>query len=146
MRKTKIERKTNETDILVEVNLDGSGSYEIETGIGFFDHMLTQISVHGLFDLIIKAKGDLQIDPHHTVEDCGLVLDEQLIVSAGLHVSEAKGCSQAIKGNYTSNPSHDLFNPQRDGRSEVLLEVREFPENWSLQVSRSLLRVDSTDS
>ena len=74
MRTVKIERKTKETDILVEVNLDGSGKFEIETGIGFFDHMLTQIAVHGLFDLVIKAKGDLHIDPHHTVEDCGLAL------------------------------------------------------------------------
>lgn len=74
MRKAKIERKTKETDILVEVNLDGNGKFEIETGIGFFDHMLTQIAVHGLFDLIIREKGDLHIDPHHVVEDCGLVL------------------------------------------------------------------------
>jgi imidazoleglycerol-phosphate dehydratase len=74
MRTAKIERKTKETDILVEVNLDGSGKFEIETGIGFFDHMLTQIAVHGLFDLTLKAKGDLHIDPHHTIEDCGLAL------------------------------------------------------------------------
>jgi imidazoleglycerol-phosphate dehydratase len=74
MRTSSIEHKTKETDIRVEVNLDGSGEYEIVTGSGFFDHMLTQIAVHGLFDLVIIAKGDLHIDPHHTVEDCGLVL------------------------------------------------------------------------
>ncbi len=74
MRTSRIERKTKETEILVEVNLDGSGQYEIETGVGFFDHMLTQIAVHGLFDLVVRAKGDLHIDPHHTVEDCGLAL------------------------------------------------------------------------
>jgi len=74
MRTSRIERKTKETEILVEVNLDGNGQYEIETGVGFFDHMLTQIAVHGLFDLVVRAKGDLHIDPHHTVEDCGLAL------------------------------------------------------------------------
>ena len=74
MRTAKIERKTGETNILVEVNLDGSGKYKIETGVGFFDHMLTQIAVHGLFDLVIKAEGDSQIDAHHLVEDCGIVL------------------------------------------------------------------------
>lgn len=74
MRTARIQRKTKETDILVELNLDGSGQNEISTGIDFFDHMLEQIAVHGLFDLTLKAEGDLQIDPHHTVEDCGLVL------------------------------------------------------------------------
>ena len=74
MRTAKIERKTKETDILVEVNLDGAGKFEIDTGVGFFDHMLTQIAVHGSFDLVIRAKGDLYIDAHHTVEDCGLVI------------------------------------------------------------------------
>lgn len=74
MRKTKFDRKTNETEISVELNLDGTGIFEIHTGIGFFDHMLTQIPVHGLFDMVIRAKGDLHIDPHHTIEDCGLVL------------------------------------------------------------------------
>ena len=74
MRTAKINRKTKETEISIAINLDGSGDYQINTGIGFFDHMLTQIAVHGLFDLAIEAKGDLHIDPHHTVEDCGLSL------------------------------------------------------------------------
>lgn len=74
MRTSRIERKTKETNIQVNLNLDGSGNYKIDTGIGFFDHMLTQIAVHGLFDLELKAMGDLHIDSHHTVEDCSLVL------------------------------------------------------------------------
>ncbi len=74
MRTAKIIRKTSETEVAVEINVDGSGDYQIDTGIGFFDHMLTQIAIHGLFDISIKAKGDLHIDPHHTVEDCGLAL------------------------------------------------------------------------
>jgi imidazoleglycerol-phosphate dehydratase len=76
MRIASVTRKTRETDIQVELNLDGSGNYEIDTGIGFFDHMLTQIAVHGLCDLVIKAVGDHQIDAHHTVEDCGLAFGE----------------------------------------------------------------------
>lgn len=76
MRIAKINRKTSETDIQLVLNLDGSGKYQIDTGIGFLDHMLSHIAVHGLFDLEIKAKGDLHIDPHHTVEDCALVLGQ----------------------------------------------------------------------
>ena len=74
MRKSTITRKTNETDITIELNLDGSGQHKIDTGVGFLDHMLTHIAVHGLFDLTVKATGDLHIDVHHTVEDVALVL------------------------------------------------------------------------
>jgi imidazoleglycerol-phosphate dehydratase len=74
MRTSTLTRKTNETDIELSLNLDGSGKHEIATGVGFLDHMLTHIAVHGLFDLTVKAKGDLHIDVHHTVEDVALVL------------------------------------------------------------------------
>lgn len=74
MRTAKIERSTSETQITIELNLDGSGQHDIATGIGFLDHMLTHIAVHGLFDLTVKATGDLHIDVHHTVEDVALVL------------------------------------------------------------------------
>jgi len=74
MRTAKVERNTNETKITVELSLNGSGQHNIDTGIGFLDHMLTHIAVHGLFDLTVKATGDLHIDVHHTVEDVALVL------------------------------------------------------------------------
>jgi imidazoleglycerol-phosphate dehydratase len=76
-------RKTNETEIRVSLNLDGNGQHHIATGIPFFDHMLTQIARHGHFDLEIDAKGDLEIDGHHTVEDVGLVLGQALREALG---------------------------------------------------------------
>jgi imidazoleglycerol phosphate dehydratase HisB len=83
MRTANVNRKTRETDIQVDLNLDGSGNYEIDTGIGFFDHMLTQVAVHGLFDLVVNAKGDLHIDAHHTVEDCGIALGQAFLQALG---------------------------------------------------------------
>ena len=74
MRTAKVERNTNETQITIELDLDGSGQHDIDTGVGFLDHMLTHIAVHGLFDLTVKATGDLHIDVHHTVEDVALAL------------------------------------------------------------------------
>jgi imidazoleglycerol-phosphate dehydratase/histidinol-phosphatase len=75
-RKAIIDRKTKETDIHIELNLDGSGKYKISTGLGFFDHMLEQLSQHGWLNLIVQAKGDLQVDEHHTIEDTALALGE----------------------------------------------------------------------
>ncbi|MEM8859190.1 MAG: imidazoleglycerol-phosphate dehydratase HisB [Chloroflexota bacterium] len=71
-----ISRKTKETDISISINLDGSGKHNISTGVGFLDHMLTAIAVHGLFDLEVKTVGDLHIDSHHTIEDTGIVLGQ----------------------------------------------------------------------
>ena len=83
MRKAKIERKTAETSISVEVNLDGTGTYSNETGVGFFDHMLEQLSRHSLIDLTARAKGDLHIDDHHTAEDTGIALGQALVKALG---------------------------------------------------------------
>ena len=77
-RIAELSRKTNETDVYVSIDLDGSGAYDIDTGIPFFDHMLEQLSRHSGFDLVIKAKGDIQVDSHHTVEDVGIVLGKVL--------------------------------------------------------------------
>jgi imidazoleglycerol-phosphate dehydratase len=82
-RKAKISRKTKETSITVEVNIDGKGKYKIDTGIGFLDHMLEQLSKHSLMDISVKAKGDTHIDLHHTTEDTGIAIGEAISKAAG---------------------------------------------------------------
>lgn len=101
-RTAKTERKTKETDIMLEINLDGAGKYEIDTGIGFLDHMLAHLSKHGKIDLTVKAKGDLQVDAHHTVEDIAICL--------GSALSEALGDKKGIArfGN-SSVPMEDAL-------------------------------------
>ncbi|TVP71902.1 MAG: imidazoleglycerol-phosphate dehydratase HisB [Rhodobacteraceae bacterium] len=83
MRKASITHKTAETDISLQVNLDGSGVYACHTGVGFFDHMLDQLARHSLIDIEIRATGDLHIDDHHTVEDCGIALGQALVQALG---------------------------------------------------------------
>lgn len=83
IRKASVERKTKETEISVAINLDGTGECQVETGIGFFDHMLTHLAKHSLCDLAIKCKGDLVIDAHHTVEDVGIVLGQAIAQALG---------------------------------------------------------------
>ena len=82
-RTASISRKTNETTIALELNLDGSGKYSIDTGLPFFDHMLSHIAKHGVFDLELKATGDLEVDAHHTIEDCGIALGEGFTQALG---------------------------------------------------------------
>ncbi|MBN1124357.1 MAG: imidazoleglycerol-phosphate dehydratase HisB [Sedimentisphaerales bacterium] len=82
-RRANIERKTNETDIVVELELDGQGGYEINTGIGFLDHMLAHLSKHSRTDLKVKARGDLEVDAHHTVEDVAICLGNALTEALG---------------------------------------------------------------
>lgn len=83
MRSSTITRKTAETDITVTVNLDGTGQYDMATGVGFFDHMLDQLARHSLIDMTIRATGDLHIDDHHTVEDVGIALGQALAQALG---------------------------------------------------------------
>jgi imidazoleglycerol-phosphate dehydratase len=83
MRTATITRKTAETDITVQINLDGTGRYDNHTGVGFFDHMLDQLSRHALIDMTIRATGDLHIDDHHTVEDVGIALGQALTQALG---------------------------------------------------------------
>jgi len=82
-RKAKIERKTKETQITAEIDLDGTGAYDIATGIGFLDHMLEQLARHSLIDIKLKAKGDLHIDFHHTAEDSGIALGQAVAKALG---------------------------------------------------------------
>jgi imidazoleglycerol-phosphate dehydratase len=101
-RTAKIHRKTKETDVSVEFNLDGAGKYEIETGAGFLDHMLTHFSKHGKIDLVVKAKGDLDVDVHHTTEDIAICLGECLLKALG----DKKGISRY---GYSSIPMEETL-------------------------------------
>jgi len=76
MRTAELSRQTNETQVKIKLDIDGTGKHELSTGIGFLDHMLTHLAVHGLFDLSVQAKGDLEVDTHHTIEDVALVLGQ----------------------------------------------------------------------
>jgi imidazoleglycerol-phosphate dehydratase len=108
-RTARIHRKTNETDITCELNLDGVGRYEIDTGVGFLDHMLTHLSKHGKIDLTVNAKGDLHIDPHHTTEDIGICLGECLLQALGDKKGIARyGHSSVPMEDALANVSLDL--------------------------------------
>ena len=82
-RTATVERKTQETNIKISLNLDGTGVSNIETGIGFFDHMLTGFAKHGLYDMDVRVSGDLEVDGHHTVEDTGIVLGQAIAQALG---------------------------------------------------------------
>ena len=112
-RKATIARKTKETDIQIELDLDGSGQYEIATGIAFFDHMLESFARHGLFDLRVKAEGDIEVDLHHTVEDVGIAL--------GQCVRDALGTAAGIRrfGSFVL--------PMAESKVEVALDVSNRP-------------------
>jgi len=108
-RVASLERKTRETDVRVEIDLDGTGKYEISTGIAFFDHMLESFAKHGLFDLRLTAKGDLGVDAHHTVEDIGIALGQAL--------REALGPAEGIR-RYGSQVV-----PMADAKVEVSVDI-----------------------
>ncbi|MCV2876563.1 imidazoleglycerol-phosphate dehydratase HisB [Rhodobacteraceae bacterium XHP0102] len=83
MRRAKISRSTTETSIEVEINLDGTGAYDVNTGVGFFDHMVEQLARHSMIDITLRAKGDLHIDDHHTVEDSGIAIGQAIAEAVG---------------------------------------------------------------
>ncbi|MHC4645560.1 MAG: imidazoleglycerol-phosphate dehydratase HisB [Planctomycetota bacterium] len=101
-RTAAIHRQTKETDVTCELNLDGAGTYEIDTGIGFLDHMLAHLSKHSRIDLVVKARGDLNVDAHHTVEDIGICLGEGL----GKALQDKKGIARY---GYSSVPMEETI-------------------------------------
>jgi imidazoleglycerol-phosphate dehydratase len=141
-RTAQLHRQTKETDIRCELNLDGVGTYDIDTGVGFLDHMLSHLSKHGRIDMVIKAKGDLHIDPHHTTEDVGIVLGECLLQA----LSEKKGIARY---GYSSVPMEDaLANVSLDlsGRPACVYNVEYRSEkigDFDVQCIEEMLRAFS---
>ena len=113
VRKARVSRKTNETNIKIRFDLDGKGNADISTGISFFDHMLTAVAVHGFFDLNIEAKGDLEVDYHHTVEDVGLVLGQTL--------------SKILENKMKINRFGDACVPMDEALSKVTIDLSNRP-------------------
>ena len=108
-RVAKTRRQTKETDISLELNLDGAGKYDIDTGVGFLDHMLSHLSKHSKIDLVVKAKGDLNVDVHHTVEDIAICLGECLLKALGNKKGIARyGHSSVPMEDALANVSVDL--------------------------------------
>lgn len=130
-RRAEISRKTSETDIKLTLNVDGSGQTDIDTGVGFFDHMLTLWARHGLFDLTVKAVGDLQVDCHHTVEDVGIVLGKAL--------AEALGDKSGIKRYGTS------FVPMDEALAMVVADISGRPF-LQFDADMPLVRLGNYDS
>jgi imidazoleglycerol-phosphate dehydratase len=112
-RKATIDRKTRETEVRVAIDLDGSGQYEVATGLPFFDHMLESFAKHGLFDLRLSAKGDLQVDSHHTIEDVGITL--------GQAFRQALGSAEGIR-RYGA-----ALLPMAESKIEVAVDVSNRP-------------------
>lgn len=119
MRKAEIIRETNETKIYISIDLDGSGYADINTGLGFFDHMNTQIAVHGLFDLEIRAEGDLEVDSHHTIEDCALVLGETINKALG----DRKGISRMASAIVPMDEALGQVTLDLSGRPYTVLQM-----------------------
>ncbi|MFA5553048.1 MAG: imidazoleglycerol-phosphate dehydratase HisB [Phycisphaerae bacterium] len=119
-RTAKIERKTNETDVSLGINLDGAGRYEIDTGIGFLDHMLTHLSKHSKIDLTVKAKGDLHVDAHHTVEDIAICLGQAIDDALG----DKKGITRYGHASVPMEESLANVSIDLSGRSKFVYNVQ----------------------
>jgi imidazoleglycerol-phosphate dehydratase len=112
-RTASVSRKTRETDVQVDIDLDGSGEYEVATGVAFFDHMLESFAKHGLFDLRLAARGDLEVDAHHTVEDVGIALGQAIRQALGTAAGVRRFASQVL--------------PMAEAKVEVSVDVSNRP-------------------
>jgi len=128
MRKASIKRKTKETNISLDLNLDGRGSYSINTSIPFIDHMLSLMCKHGLFDMKLKAKGDIDIDDHHTVEDVGIVLGKALKQAVG----DMKGIARYGQASVPMDEALASVSVDISGRPYFVYKV-EFPKKSKLK-------------
>jgi len=128
MRTAKIERKTKETEIKVDINLEGEGRYNIDTSIPFLDHMLSLMSKHGLFDLKVRAKGDIDIDDHHTVEDAGIVLGKALRQALG----DMKGITRYGQASVPMDEALAEVRLDISGRPYLVYKV-EFPKRSKIK-------------
>lgn len=128
MRTAKVDRKTKETDIKLSMNIDGRGEYAIHTSIPFLDHMLSLMSKHGLFDLKIKAKGDIDVDYHHTVEDIGIVLGKALKQALG----DMKGISRYGQASVPMDEALASVSLDISGRPYLVYKI-EFPKKSKLK-------------
>ena len=133
MRTATISRSTAETAIDVTINLDGTGVYDVETGVGFFDHMLEQLSRHSLIDLTVRTKGDLHIDEHHTVEDTGIAIGQAFAQALG----DKRGITRY----------GDALSPMDETLTRVALDISGRPwlvcENRSFQTSQGRPEISS---
>lgn len=128
MRTAKVERKTKETDIKLTINLDGKGQYSIDTSIPFLDHMLSLMCKHGIFDMKLKAKGDIDIDYHHTVEDIGIVLGKALKQALG----DMKGISRFGQATVPMDESLAAVSLDISGRPYLVYKVL-FPKRSKIK-------------
>jgi len=124
-RQASVERRTRETDIRVDLALDGSGEAQIETGIPFFDHLLDSFTRHGLFDLRVRAKGDLEVDQHHTVEDVGIVLGQALRKAIG----DGAGLARFGSARIPMADARILVDLDLSNRPYLVYRV-ELPRDW----------------
>lgn len=134
MRTSKIHRTTNETNIFIELNIDGSGKYQIQTPIGFLTHMLESFSKHGLFDITMTANGDLHVDQHHLVEDCGIVLGQAFKKALG----DKKGINRAGYFVYPMDEALAVVAVDIGGRSYLQFEA-EFQRRFCGELDTDLV-------